>query len=57
MELRQRAQPIQIGAKGDGEVMQGVAGDVVVEDEVDPRTKDSILVVEEAKVEMLDLIP
>ena len=57
MELRQRAQPVQIGAKGDGEVIQGVAGDVVVEDQVDPRTEDTVLVVEEVEVEMLDFIP
>ena len=37
--------------------MQGVAGDAVVEDEVDPETEDTVLVVEEAEVEMLDLIP
>ena len=52
----QRAQPIQIGAKGDGEEMQGVAGGAVVEDVVDPGTEDAVLVVEEAEVEMLDLI-
>ena len=37
--------------------MQGVAEGVVVEDEVDPGTKDAVLVVEEAEVEMLDSIP
>ena len=37
--------------------MQGVAGGTVVEDEVDPGTEDAILVMEEAEVEMLDLIP
>ena len=37
--------------------MQGVAEDSVVEDEVDPGTEDAVLVVEEAEVEMLDLIP
>ena len=56
-EICQRAQPIQIGAKGDGEEMQGVAGGAVVEDVVDPGTEDAVLVVEEAEVEMLDLIP
>ena len=55
-EICQRAQPIQIGAKGDGEELQDVAGGAVVEDEVNPRTEDAVLV-EEAEVEMLDLIP
>ena len=39
---RQRAQQVQIGAKGDGEEMQDVAGGAVVEDEVyywEQRTK------------------
>ena len=57
MELRQRAQLVQIGAKGDGEVMQGVAADAVVEDKVDLGTEDAVLAVEEAEVDMLDLIP
>ena len=37
--------------------MQGMPGDAVVEDKVDPRTEDAVLVVEQAEVEMLDLIP
>ena len=57
MELRQRAQPVQIGAKGNEEVMQGVAKDAVVEDKVDLGTEDVVLVVEEVEVEILDLIP
>ena len=34
-----------------------MAGHAVVEDEVDLGTEDAVLVVEEAEVEMLDLIP
>ena len=37
--------------------MQGMDRDAVVEDEVDPGTEDAVLVVEEAEVEMLALIP
>ena len=46
-----------MGAKGNGEDMQDVAGGAVVEDEVDPGTKDAVLVVEEVEVEVLDSIP
>ena len=37
--------------------MQDVAGDAMVEDEVDPGTEDAALVVEEDELEVLDLIP
>ena len=57
MELRQRPQLVQIGAKGDGEELQDVAGGAVVEDEVDLGTEDVALVVEEDMEEALDSIP
>ena len=46
-EIRQRAQSVQIGAKGNGEEMQDVAEGAVVEDEVYLGAEDAALVVEE----------
>ena len=55
-EIRQRAQPVQIGAKGNEEEMNDVVGGAVVEDEVDPGIEDTAWVVEEDEEEMLDSI-
>ena len=54
-EQRQRAQPVQIGAKGDGEELQGVARATMVEDEVDLGIEDAVLV-EEVEVEVLEVL-
>ena len=57
VEIRQRAQLSQIGAKGVGEEMQVVAGDtIVVEEEVGLGAKEGILVVAEDRVATRDSI-
>ena len=57
MEIRQRAQISQIGAKDGGEEMQVMArGTMVAEDEVDPRIEEGIRVVAKDGVAIVDSI-
>ena len=58
MEIHQRDQLSQIGAKDVGEELQVMVGDTIVaEDEVGPRVEERILVVAEDKAAIVDLIP
>ena len=57
MEIRQRAQLSQIGARDIGEEMQDVARDAMVEEEVDLGTEEEILAVEDAEAGVVDSIP
>ena len=58
MEIRERAQLNQIGAKDVGEEMQIVVGDAMVaEEEVGPRVEEGIPVVAEDGAATVDSIP